>query len=119
MQFLKERKSEEEEEEEEYISAEERQSEGMKEYSIKSEGMESPQSLDHTYVTAYESHSLEASEVSSVASLASDVQKQRSLNSEWKGLNMRSDFQRHYTNTKGQSHSSLYTLDQLAGYLPG
>lgn len=86
MQFLKERKSEEEE----YISAEERQrNEGMKEHSIKSEGMEIPQSLDHTYVTAYESHSLEASEVSSDASLASDVQKQRSLNSEWKGLNMR------------------------------
>ncbi|XP_026777443.3 FK506-binding protein 15 isoform X1 [Pangasianodon hypophthalmus] len=79
MRFLKEQKSEEEEEEEEeeeYISAEESPSGRMEEHGIKSEEMDSPQSLDRTYVTAYESNSLEASEVSRDSSLASDVEKQ-------------------------------------------
>ncbi|MCJ8748663.1 hypothetical protein PDJAM_G00167330 [Pangasius djambal] len=78
LRFLKELKSEEEEveEEEEYISAEESPSGRMEEHGIKSEEMESPQSEDHTYVTAYESNSQEASEVSRDSSLASDVEKQ-------------------------------------------
>ncbi|XP_053532797.1 FK506-binding protein 15 isoform X2 [Ictalurus punctatus] len=74
MRFLKELKSEEEEEEE-YISAEERLGGRMEEHGIKSEEMESPQSLD-TYITAYETNSLEASEVSTAASFASDVDTQ-------------------------------------------
>ncbi|XP_060718584.1 FK506-binding protein 15 [Tachysurus vachellii] len=82
MQFLKKQKPEEEEEEEEYISAEEQESERMKEHGIKHEELESPQSLDHTYTTAYEVNSLETSEVSGDASLASDIEKQRPLNSE-------------------------------------
>ncbi|XP_053473574.1 FK506-binding protein 15 [Ictalurus furcatus] len=74
MRFLKELKSEEEEEEE-YISAEERLGGRMEEHGIKSEEMESPQSLD-TYITAYETNSLEASEVSTAFSFASDVDTQ-------------------------------------------
>ncbi|GAA6095226.1 FK506-binding protein 15 isoform X2 [Tachysurus ichikawai] len=77
MQFLKKHKpeeEEEEEEEEEYISAEEQESEKMKEHGIKHEEFESPQSLDHTYTTAYE--------VNGDASLASDIEKQAPLNSE-------------------------------------
>lgn len=72
MQFLKELKSEEDE----YVSAEERLSGTMGEHRIKSEETESPSSLDHTYITAYETNSLDAFEVSSDPSLASDVEKQ-------------------------------------------
>lgn len=74
---------EEEEEEEEYISAEERLSGRMEEHGIKSEPLESPQSLDQTYMTAYETNSLETSEMSRDSSLASDVEKQP-LNLEWR-----------------------------------
>lgn len=73
LRFL--RKSEEEEEGEEYISAEERPSERMEDPKIKREEMESPQSLDHTYITAYETNSQEVSEVSSDSLFASDVEK--------------------------------------------
>ncbi|KAF4073118.1 hypothetical protein AMELA_G00255140 [Ameiurus melas] len=76
MRFLKELKSEEEEEEEEeYISTEERLGGRIEEHGIKSEEMESPQSLD-TYITAYETNSLEASEVSTDSSFASEVDTQ-------------------------------------------
>lgn len=83
MQFLKELNSEEEEEE--YISAEDRLSGTLEEHRIKSKETESPQSLDLTYITAYETNSQsEVSEVSSDSSLASDVEKQL-LNSESEG----------------------------------
>lgn len=75
MRFLKELKTDDEEGEE-YISAEERLSGRMEEHSIHSEQTQSPQSLDHTYITAYETSSLEASEVSRYSSVASDVEKQ-------------------------------------------
>ncbi|XP_060768399.1 FK506-binding protein 15 [Neoarius graeffei] len=85
MQFLEEQEDvdeeQEEEDEEEYVSAEERLSGRMEEPEIKSEQMESPQSLDHMYMTTYETNSLETSEVSTGSSLASDVEKQ-SLNAE-------------------------------------
>ncbi|XP_046694684.1 FK506-binding protein 15 isoform X2 [Silurus meridionalis] len=61
LQFLKELKSEEDK----YITAEEKTRGRIEEHGIKSEKMERPQSLDHTYMTAYETNSLEASEVSS------------------------------------------------------
>ncbi|KAI5615484.1 FK506-binding protein 15 isoform X4, partial [Silurus asotus] len=62
LQFLKELESEEDDEK--YVTAEEK-TRGRIKHGKKSEKMESPQSLDHTYTTAYETNSLEASEVSS------------------------------------------------------
>ncbi|KAM9440964.1 FK506-binding protein 15 isoform 1-T1 [Clarias gariepinus] len=76
MRFLKELKSEEQEE---YFSEEKTPSGRMEERGIKSEEIDSPKSVDSTYVTAYETNSLEASEVSTDFSLASDVQKEPAI----------------------------------------